>query len=69
MFLMYFRTRLQLTNCSSNRILSVLFYAAERHDTAQVRAMPLYYCNFAFTYRFSFTGERAGETRAVNDTI
>ena len=31
--------------------------------------MRLYYYNFAFTCRFSFTGERAGETRAVNDTI
>ena len=31
--------------------------------------MHLYYYNFAFTYRFSFTGERTGETRAVNDTI
>jgi len=27
--------------------------------------MHLYYYNFAFTYRFPFTGERAGETRAV----
>lgn len=27
--------------------------------------MRLYYRNFAFTYRFSFTEERAGETRAV----
>jgi hypothetical protein len=27
--------------------------------------MRLFYCNFAFTYRYSFTGERAGETRAV----
>jgi hypothetical protein len=31
--------------------------------------MHSYYCSFAFTYRFSFTGERAGETRAVSDTI
>jgi len=31
--------------------------------------MPSYYHNFAFTYRFSFTGERAGETRAVNEPI
>lgn len=31
--------------------------------------MHLYYYNFAFTYRFSFTGERTGETRAVNDPI
>ena len=29
------------------------------------RAMRQFYRNFAFTYRFSFTGERAGETRAV----
>jgi hypothetical protein len=31
--------------------------------------MRLYYYSFAFTYRFSFTGERAGETRAANHTI
>lgn len=28
------------------------------------RAMHTYFAYFAFTYRFSFTGERAGETRA-----
>ena len=28
--------------------------------------MHLYDCNFAFTYRFSFAEERAGETRAVS---
>lgn len=28
--------------------------------------MRLYYRNFAFTYRFSFAGERTGETRAVS---
>ena len=28
--------------------------------------MRSYYCNFAFTYRFSFAGERAGETRAAS---
>ena len=28
--------------------------------------MQLYSSYFAFTYRFSFTGERAGETRAGN---
>ena len=28
------------------------------------RAMHTYLACFAFTYRFSFTGERAGETRA-----
>jgi hypothetical protein len=26
--------------------------------------MALFYYRFAFIYRFSFTGERAGETRA-----
>ena len=26
--------------------------------------MHLFHSKFAFTYRFSFTGERAGETRA-----
>jgi hypothetical protein len=31
--------------------------------------MRLSYCKFAFTYRFSFPGERAGEIRAVNDPI
>jgi hypothetical protein len=31
--------------------------------------MRFYYCRFAFTYRFSFRGERAGETRAASDTI
>lgn len=28
------------------------------------RAMRYYYSRFAFRYRFSFRGERAGETRA-----
>lgn len=31
---------------------------------SQERAVNLYSSYFAFTYRFSFTGERAGETRA-----
>jgi hypothetical protein len=30
--------------------------------------MHLYYSSLAFTYRFSFTGERTGETRAVDKT-
>jgi hypothetical protein len=27
--------------------------------------MRFYYSGFAFTYRYSYTGERAGETRAA----
>ena len=34
-------------------------------EVGRSRAMHPYYYNFAFTYRFPFTGERAGETRAV----
>jgi hypothetical protein len=33
---------------------------------SQERAMHLYSSYFAFTYRFPFAGERAGETRADN---
>jgi hypothetical protein len=36
---------------------------------SSVRAMSLYYSSFAFTYRFFYTGKRAGETRAASDTI
>lgn len=60
---------MQLTQFPVDRIVSVLFHAAEKDERVQVRAMHLYYYNFAFTYRFSFTGERAGETRAVSQTI
>jgi hypothetical protein len=45
------------------------FHAARKDKEASVRAMSRYYYSFAFTYRFSFTGERAGETRAVSHTI
>jgi len=37
-------------------------------EVGRSRAMHPYYYNFAFTYRFPFTGERAGETRAVQMT-
>ena len=31
---------------------------------SSIRVTSQFYYRFAFTYRFSFTGERAGETRA-----
>jgi hypothetical protein len=37
-------------------------FAAESGNS--IRVMRTFYYRFAFTYRFSFTGERAGETRA-----
>ena len=38
-------------------------YSRERKKIRK-RAMTLTFTRFAFTYRFSFAGERAGETRA-----
>jgi hypothetical protein len=53
-----------LTGLLAFRIVTLRFNETESKGI-ESRSMRLYYRNFAFTRRFSFTGERAGETRAV----
>jgi hypothetical protein len=55
---------LRLTGPARFRIFAMRG-AKERRRGIQSRAMRFYYFGYAYAYRFSFTGERAGETCAA----